>query len=102
MNQSPNLTARPEVITPAAPLIFEGVNDYGFAFRFEIRTARINGKRWAAAPDVMKAAGVRTRTASGKLLRRAIQAVCEGRDAGDLTTIEDPSALANLQQQWRA
>jgi propionyl-CoA synthetase len=33
------------------------------------------------------------KTRSGKLLRRAIQAVCEGRDAGDLTTIEDPSAL---------
>ncbi|MDO9435942.1 propionate--CoA ligase [Hydrogenophaga sp.] len=33
------------------------------------------------------------KTRSGKLLRRALQAVCEGRDAGDLTTIEDPSAL---------
>lgn len=39
------------------------------------------------------------KTRSGKLLRRAIQAVCEGRDAGDLTTIEDPTALAQLQQQ---
>jgi propionyl-CoA synthetase len=33
------------------------------------------------------------KTRSGKLLRRAIQAVCEGRDTGDLTTMEDPSAL---------
>ena len=33
------------------------------------------------------------KTRSGKLLRRAIQAVCEGRDAGDLTTMEDPAAL---------
>jgi propionyl-CoA synthetase len=41
------------------------------------------------------------KTRSGKLLRRAIQAVCEGRDAGDLTTIEDPTALASLQQQLR-
>jgi propionyl-CoA synthetase len=40
------------------------------------------------------------KTRSGKLLRRAIQAVCEGRETGDLTTIEDPSALANLQTQW--
>lgn len=30
------------------------------------------------------------KTRSGKLLRRAIQAVCEGRDAGDLTTMDDP------------
>ena len=33
------------------------------------------------------------KTRSGKLLRRAIQAICEGRDPGDLTTIEDPAAL---------
>jgi len=38
------------------------------------------------------------KTRSGKLLRRAIQAVAEGRDPGDLTTIEDPGAL----QQVRA
>jgi propionyl-CoA synthetase len=36
------------------------------------------------------------KTRSGKLLRRAIQAVCEGRDPGDLTTIEDPSALQQI------
>ncbi|WP_428852798.1 propionate--CoA ligase [Imbroritus primus] len=33
------------------------------------------------------------KTRSGKLLRRAMQAVAEGRDPGDLTTIEDPTAL---------
>jgi len=36
------------------------------------------------------------KTRSGKMLRRAIQAVCEGRDAGDLTTIEDPSSLQQI------
>ena len=36
------------------------------------------------------------KTRSGKVLRRAIQAVCEGRDPGDLTTIEDPSTLAQI------
>ncbi|MDF3833869.1 propionate--CoA ligase [Cupriavidus basilensis] len=38
------------------------------------------------------------KTRSGKLLRRAMQAVAEGRDPGDLTTIEDPTALAQLQE----
>lgn len=38
------------------------------------------------------------KTRSGKLLRRALQAVCEGRDPGDLTTMDDPAAL----QQVRA
>jgi len=36
------------------------------------------------------------KTRSGKLLRRAIVAVCEGRDAGDLTTMEDPAALQQI------
>ena len=36
------------------------------------------------------------KTRSGKLLRRAIQAVCEQRDPGDLTTMDDPSALAQI------
>lgn len=36
------------------------------------------------------------KTRSGKLLRRAFQAVAEGRDAGDLSTIEDPTALQQI------
>jgi propionyl-CoA synthetase len=38
------------------------------------------------------------KTRSGKVLRRSIQAVCEGRDPGDLTTIEDASALTALRE----
>ncbi len=38
------------------------------------------------------------KTRSGKLLRRAIQAVCEGRDTGDLTTMEDPAALQQIRE----
>ena len=38
------------------------------------------------------------KTRSGKLLRRAIQAVCEGRDPGDLTTMDDPGALQQVRQ----
>ena len=36
------------------------------------------------------------KTRSGKLLRRAIAALAEGRDPGDLPTIEDPSALQQI------
>ncbi len=39
------------------------------------------------------------KTRSGKLLRRAIQAVCEGRDAGDLTTMDDPAALQQIRDR---
>ena len=39
------------------------------------------------------------KTRSGKLLRRAIQAVCEKRDPGDLTTIDDPTPLQQIKEQ---
>jgi propionyl-CoA synthetase len=41
------------------------------------------------------------KTRSGKLLRRSIQALCEGRDPGDLTTIEDPAALEQIRAAVR-
>ena len=36
------------------------------------------------------------KTRSGKMLRRAIVAVCEQRDPGDLTTMDDPTALQQI------
>jgi propionyl-CoA synthetase len=36
------------------------------------------------------------KTRSGKLLRRTIQALAEGRDPGDLTTLEDLAALEQV------
>ena len=38
------------------------------------------------------------KTRSGKMLRRALQAVCEQRDPGDLTTMEDPAALQQIKE----
>ncbi|MEA3193320.1 MAG: propionyl-CoA synthetase [Betaproteobacteria bacterium] len=38
------------------------------------------------------------KTRSGKTLRRSIQALAEGRDPGDLTTIEDPNALEQIRK----
>ena len=38
------------------------------------------------------------RVRSGKLLRRALQAVAEQRDPGDLTTMEDPTALNQVKE----
>jgi propionyl-CoA synthetase len=49
-----------------------------------------------ARPARVRFVTVLPKTRSGKLLRRAIQAVCEDRDPGDLTTIEDPSALQQI------
>jgi propionyl-CoA synthetase len=49
-----------------------------------------------ARPARVRFVGALPKTRSGKLLRRAIQAVCELRDPGDLTTIEDPAALQQI------
>jgi propionyl-CoA synthetase len=50
-----------------------------------------------ARPSRVHFVTVLPKTRSGKLLRRSIQALAEGRDPGDLTTIEDPKALEQLQ-----
>lgn len=52
-----------------------------------------------ARPGRVRFVSVLPKTRSGKLLRRAIQAVCEGRDPGDLTTMEDPAALQQVKDQ---
>jgi propionyl-CoA synthetase len=49
-----------------------------------------------ARPGAVHFVTVLPKTRSGKLLRRSIQALAEGRDPGDLTTIEDPSALEQI------
>jgi propionyl-CoA synthetase len=41
------------------------------------------------------------KTRSGKVVRRAIVAACEGRDAGDLSTIEDPSTLEQIKESLK-
>ena len=49
-----------------------------------------------ARPSRVHFVTVLPKTRSGKVLRRSIQAIAEGRDPGDLTTIEDPTALDQL------
>ncbi len=49
-----------------------------------------------ARPARVRFVTVLPKTRSGKLLRRAVQAVCEGRDPGDLTTMDDPAAMQQI------
>jgi len=57
----------------------------------------VDGQLGAVArPARVRFVSLLPKTRSGKLLRRAIQAVCEGRDPGDLTTMDDPSALQQI------
>jgi propionyl-CoA synthetase len=49
-----------------------------------------------ARPSRVHFVNLLPKTRSGKLLRRSIQALAEGRDPGDLTTLEDPAALEQI------
>jgi propionyl-CoA synthetase len=51
-----------------------------------------------ARPKAVHFVTLLPKTRSGKTLRRSIQALAEGRDPGDLTTIEDPNALEQIKQ----
>ena len=64
---------------------------------------RVDGDLGAVArPARVRFVSLLPKTRSGKLLRRAIQAVCEGRDAGDLTTMDDPAALQQIRDRVAA
>jgi propionyl-CoA synthetase len=54
-----------------------------------------------ARPKAVHFVTLLPKTRSGKTLRRSIQALAEGRDPGDLTTIEDPGALEQIKQALR-
>ncbi len=54
----------------------------------------VNGQLGAVArPARVHFVTALPKTRSGKVLRRSIQAICESRDPGDLTTIDDASTL---------
>jgi propionyl-CoA synthetase len=52
-----------------------------------------------ARPERVHSVSLLPKTRSGKLLRRAIQAICERRDTGDLATIDDPTALQQIRDR---
>jgi propionyl-CoA synthetase len=54
-----------------------------------------------ARPRAVHFVSLLPKTRSGKTLRRAIQALAENRDPGDLTTIEDPAALDQIRNALR-
>jgi propionyl-CoA synthetase len=51
-----------------------------------------------ARPSAVYFVNALPKTRSGKLLRRSIQALAEGRDPGDLSTLDDPSSLEAVRQ----
>jgi len=75
-----------------------GLTDAGARLRLEGEIMKLVDRDLGAVarPARVLFVSVLPKTRSGKLLRRAMQAVCEGRDPGDLTTMEDPAALQQI------
>jgi propionyl-CoA synthetase len=82
----------------AVPRDASGLVDEKARLKLEGEVMKVVDERLGpvARPARVRFVTVLPKTRSGKMLRRAIQAVCEGRDPGDLTTIEDPTALQQI------
>ncbi len=55
-----------------------------------------------ARPSRVRFINALPKTRSGKMLRRVIQAICEGRDPGDLSTVEDQTAVQQIRELFAA
>jgi propionyl-CoA synthetase len=75
-----------------------GLTDAAARLRFEGEVMKLVDSQLGAVarPSRVFFVSALPKTRSGKLLRRAIQAVAEGLDPGDLTTIDDPAALQQI------
>ena len=84
----------------AVPKDASGLTDEAARFKLEGEIMKVVDSQLGAVarPARVRFVTVLPKTRSGKLLRRAIQAVCEKRDPGDLTTIEDPTALQQIKE----
>ncbi len=78
--------------TPEAALALEG----------ELMKVVDNQLGAVARPSRVRFISALPKTRSGKMLRRVIQAICEGRDAGDLSTVEDPTAVQQIRELFAA
>ncbi|MBU6468507.1 MAG: propionate--CoA ligase [Betaproteobacteria bacterium] len=89
-----------------APFAFVVTKDNAFQKDKEYRTAlekeiflTVDKSLGAIArPSRVLFVAMLPKTRSGKLLRRSIQALAEGRDPGDLTTLDDPTALESVKE----
>jgi propionyl-CoA synthetase len=84
------------------PLAFAVLKDAGKKTSAEEVMQTVDRQLGAIArPKAVHFVSLLPKTRSGKTLRRAIQALAEGRDPGDLTTIEDPTALTQIREALR-
>jgi len=76
----------------------QGVTDHpeDVAKAMERRVVELLGA--LARPGCVYVVGALPKTRSGKLLRRSLQALLQGTDPGDLSTLDDPNALEEIRR----
>ncbi|EER59750.1 propionate/CoA ligase [Acidovorax delafieldii 2AN] len=82
----------------AVPRDASGLTDDAARLKLEGEVMKVVDAQLGAVarPSRVHFVTVLPKTRSGKLLRRALQAVAERRDPGDLTTMDDPAALQQV------
>lgn len=86
------------------PIVFATLRDPGADAAAREQAARdmqraVDASLGAVArPARVHVVGALPKTRSGKLLRRSLQALAEGRDPGDLSTLDDPGALDEIRR----
>jgi acetyl-CoA synthetase len=55
-----------------------------------------------ASPDLIQFAPGLPKTRSGKIMRRLLKDIAEGRALGDTTTLADPSVVARLKDDYES
>src|SRR5438067_5750141 len=91
----------PHAIKGEAVVIFAVVRpgfEEGEALRAEIEKAVVRGLGKALKPDAVRFVGDLPRTRNAKILRRVIRARYLGRPLGDLTSLENPTAVDEIAQ----
>ena len=53
-----------------------------------------------ARPEEILFAGDLPKTRSGKIMRRLLRDIAEGRTSGDVTTLADPSVVQSLREDY--
>jgi propionyl-CoA synthetase len=88
-------------VVPKSSAEFESVSSQ-IQLKSEIESTVVQRLGSFARPAAIHLVRALPKTRSGKILRRAILAIAEDRDSGDLSTLEDPSALEAIEEQIEA
>jgi propionyl-CoA synthetase len=78
------------------PLVFASIKQGSDGLKADLKQLVATQLGAVARPSDIHFVSALPKTRSGKLLRRALQALAEGRDPGDLSTLENPTAIAEV------